>query len=56
MAEDRIKEILSKSFSELTEDLWKELQDLISALVEAEGGEGEGEGEGGAPAEGGEGA
>jgi len=50
MAEDRIKEILSKDFSDLTEDEWKELQDLVSALTEIEEGEGEAE----APSEGGE--
>ena len=39
MSEDRIKEILGKPFSELNEDAWKELQDLISAQAEAEEGE-----------------
>ena len=36
MAEDRLKELLLKPFSEINEDLWKELQDLISAQTEVE--------------------
>ena len=36
MSQDRIKELLGKPFSELTEELWKELQDLVSAAAEAE--------------------
>jgi len=38
MANDRIAEILALDFSALTEDLWKELKDLISAEAEKEEG------------------
>ena len=31
MANDRLKEILEMEFSELTEDDWKELKDLVEA-------------------------
>ena len=53
--EDRIKEILKKDFSEINEEVWKELRELIA--VQSEVGEekdppdkksGEGEGKGGA--------
>jgi hypothetical protein len=36
MPNDRIQEILSLDFSALTEELWRELQSLISAEIEAE--------------------
>ena len=38
MANDRIREIFALEFSALTEDLWKELIDLVSVvLTEKEG-------------------
>jgi hypothetical protein len=38
MANDRLNEILALEFPALTEDLWKELKDLISAEAEKEEG------------------
>jgi len=33
MANDRLKEILEKDFADLTEDEWKEVRDLVSAVA-----------------------
>ena len=41
MAEDRLVEILKMEFSQLTEDIWKELKDLVEAELKLGGGEGE---------------
>lgn len=34
MENDRLKELLALEFSELTEDTWKELKDLINAELD----------------------
>ena len=49
MANDRLKELLEKELADLTEDEWKEVRDLVSAVAgielekkeEGEGGAGE---------------
>ena len=38
MANDRLKEILEMEFSALTEDIWKELKDLVEAELKLGGG------------------
>lgn len=38
MSQDRIKELLSKTWGEMNEVAWKELQSLISAAAEIEEG------------------